>query len=286
MPIYTYSTEESQRKGKHNSIFISVGIGFILIICFLSMYLILSKQEEYKLSDSEMIIPLLGLLLFSGFSIYSIVYNVRFKSKVAASLQISIESNCITLYQFGYHPKSVQRFNIELIEEIGNEGLRIYSSDQPDPIFIPMTLIGYDEIRSTLATWFSITSVSASTNAYRIVIPVAIILCCYVLMQLRFAENWEPLRIAILLFPLASWLVYILVSGNCGGNITRNKNPFIYWYVVLTSFSVFAVLLWVYDFTKVFSYQQEVLWSINVIVVVWILFVFHIIRKYWPRQRD
>lgn len=279
MSTYTYSIEDSQRKKSNDPIYLSVGIGFLLISCFMSMYLILSKKEEYKLSDNEMIVTLLGLFLFFGFCIYSIVYNVRFNSKVAASLQISIESNYVTLNQFGHQPKSVHRFNIELIEEIGNEGLRIYSSDQPDPIFIPMSLIGYDEIRSTLVTWSSITSVSTSTNAYRIVLPVTLVLFYLILVPIRFEENWEPVRIAMLLFPLASWLVYILVSGNCGGNITRTKNPFIYAFVVLTTCSIFVVFLWGYNFAKVFEYKPEVLLSLNVIVVIWVLLAFYIVKK-------
>ena len=99
------------------------------------------------------------LVMTGIFFVFTIPRNYRQRSEIGRSYRITLQENVITRTQALAQDISIARSAVARITEQPGKGLGIYAIDRRLRFGIPATLEGYDELRSTLASWHRIETV-------------------------------------------------------------------------------------------------------------------------------
>jgi hypothetical protein len=122
----------------------------VTIISLLIVLLIVAPRSILLLDLNTIVMTLVVVCFVSFFPAVS-------AARSEASLQIIIEDDSIARFQNGHRLAIIAKKDIREIVEFLDEGTLVKSSSRLTTILVPIQLNGYDDIRSILATWCSIT---------------------------------------------------------------------------------------------------------------------------------
>jgi len=126
------------------------------------------EKERYDGRLTWLIVPLLPtliiiffldlklallLLLISFLQIYRMHLSFRNRYKSRISLCISLNDDLLSLHRDDKTDIIINRDAIKRIIDIPNEGLRVYSNNYPDEIFIPIGICDFQFLKKILSTW-------------------------------------------------------------------------------------------------------------------------------------
>ncbi len=84
-----------------------------------------------------------------------------------ASFRLVLEGDALTRHVANLPPFTVRREDVKRLEEIGGTGLVLRTRSPGAVLIVPMALLGYGELRATLAGWRDIESTSIKRAAAR-----------------------------------------------------------------------------------------------------------------------
>jgi hypothetical protein len=145
MPTYKFSPEQSELEKRSFATKMVVLMTFGCAAAVITAYL---RDPEPSLL--AMMFPVAFLILIG-----SVIGYIKIKpgADAAASLQITVEQDRITMEKTGTPGEIILRSEISRIVEIADKGIRVDSVHKFQSIFVPKELSGYEQIRSELMTW-------------------------------------------------------------------------------------------------------------------------------------
>lgn len=114
------------------------------------------------------IVPVFALLI--AFSLFN---SLRQQQRLWASYRLVVDENAIKRIQHGLPDIMIEKSELAKIVETASGGLAVHATNPNRQIVIPATLDGYSTVRSQLADWHAIETLSPTSAKWLSIQPVA-----------------------------------------------------------------------------------------------------------------